>query len=91
MKKLIILLVFLFIASITFAAEFTPLSFEKTFEAKMGNVTFNHQVHKTQDCVACHTAINENKGVDKSFGHKFCKSCHKTNDGPTKCKECHVK
>lgn len=87
MKKLIICLVIMFAASTAYA----DLSFQKVFKAKMGNVTFNHLIHKTQDCEACHTAVNANNGVNKDFGHHFCKDCHKANAGPTKCKECHVK
>ncbi|MEA1980884.1 MAG: cytochrome c3 family protein [candidate division Zixibacteria bacterium] len=90
MKNLIITLTILFIASISYA-EFVPLSFEKVFEAKYGNVTFDHQTHVDQDCVVCHAAINENMGMNKDFGHGFCKDCHKTDAGPTKCKECHIK
>lgn len=87
MKRFIICLAIVAMATTVYA----ELSFEKVFEAKFGNITFNHLSHVDADCVACHGAINENEGMDKAFGHGFCKDCHKANEGPTKCKECHIK
>jgi len=74
------------------AADNPDLGFAKVFQGeKHGTVTFDHLSHIKQDCVKCHTAKLEAGGVTKDFGHKFCKACHKAENGPTKCKECHVK
>jgi len=78
---------------------------EVKLEAKMGTVTFQHAVHQERvaDCKTCHHmgveagACRSCHGVKpeapkaKDAFHKVCKDCHKTQNGPTKCKGCHVK
>jgi hypothetical protein len=64
------------------------------YENKKGTVTFNHPLHqeKLVECVKCHEGVPEKIEVDKTFGHKTCKACHKEmKEGPTKCNACHVK
>ena len=64
-----------------------------TYENKKGTVTFNHKAHqeKLDDCAKCHEGEPVKIEVNKVYGHKSCKSCHKEMNGPTKCNECHVK
>ena len=64
-----------------------------TYEAKNGNVTFDHDLHKKAagSCVKCHEGAPGPIDVDKSLGHGLCKDCHKDMGGPTKCNECHKK
>ena len=78
---------------------------EVKLEASMGTVTFQHRAHQSRvdDCVTCHHEGVEAGACSschdakpevpraKTVFHQLCKSCHKTNDGPTKCKGCHVK
>ena len=80
---------------------------EVKYEVKIGTVTFNHEAHATyiNDCIACHHTGTEPVGCKtchlatkgnapkaKDAYHKQCKSCHKEmKQGPTKCKECHIK
>ncbi len=78
---------------------------EVKLKASMGTVTFQHRAHQSRvedcttchhqgvaagACTSCHDAKPEAPKAKKVF-HKLCKSCHKKNDGPTKCKGCHVK
>lgn len=93
MKKLLVALMLVaFAASTTFAGDIVK------YECKKGTVTFNHKMHgeKVVDScknAACHGAAAPAKiEVNKKTAHsKMCKTCHKTNAGPTKCKGCHVK
>lgn len=76
-----------------------------TFKSKKGNVTFDHDLHKTKGsckachhkgqqskCSTCHTRKGENGNLNtKKAYHKNCKGCHKKDGGPTKCKGCHIK
>lgn len=78
---------------------------EVKLDASMGAVTFNHAAHQESvaDCATCHHvsveagACRSCHGADpevskaKKVFHKLCKDCHKKNEGPTKCKGCHVK
>ena len=107
MKKIMILLVALSIVSVAaftaVADENGPA--EIKLEASMGAVTFQHAKHqkRVEDCTTCHhegvaagacTSCHDAKPEApkaKTVFHALCKSCHKTNDGPTKCKGCHVK
>ena len=107
MKKLMTLFVALSIVSLAaftvIAAENGPE--EVVLEASMGNVTFQHSAHqgRVADCTTCHHLGVEAGACTSCHGakpeapnaktvfHKLCKDCHKTNDGPTKCKGCHVK
>ena len=107
MKKIITLFVAISFVSIAafsvIAAEKAPA--EVTLEASMGNITFQHAMHegRVEDCTTCHhegveagacTSCHDAKPEApkaKKVFHKLCKSCHKKNDGPTKCKGCHVK
>ncbi len=90
------------ITSFTYATDNGPGTV--TYTVKMGTVTFDHAAHqKRTECSTCHHTGDYVKckschGVDskapkaKNAYHKNCKSCHKElKQGPTKCKECHVK
>jgi len=39
-------------------------------------------------CRSCHGVTAEIPKAKDAF-HQLCKSCHKAQNGPTKCKECH--
>ena len=104
MKKFIavlIMVVFVGIAANVVAANGPA---EVKFEAKPGAVTFKHAEHEKRagDCAICHhngvdngacrTCHDGTKAASfKNAAHKVCKDCHKSNNGPTKCKGCHVK
>lgn len=66
-----------------------------TFEAKNGNVTFNHKKHQEtlKECKVCHEkGPGKIEGFGKDFAHKSCKGCHSDKGaGPTKCTDCHKK
>ena len=78
---------------------------EVKLEASMGAITFKHRAHqeRVDDCKTCHHAGPEAGACTschdakpeapkaKTVFHQLCKACHKNNDGPTKCKGCHVK
>ncbi len=74
------------------------------FQARMGQVTFPHDLHHQQyDCQTCHhtdgyQSCGQCHGARadapkrKDAFHALCKDCHsKEARGPAKCKECHVK
>lgn len=105
MKNLTITLtafIFAFTATLVAAQNNGPP--EVTYSPKMGTVTFNHTQHQAAaDCATCHhtgdyASCKSCHGVDpkapkaKVAFHKQCKDCHKElKQGPTKCKECHIK
>lgn len=66
-----------------------------TFEAKNGNVTFDHKKHQqiAGDCKTCHEkGPGKIEGFGKDWAHKSCKGCHEQRKaGPTRCGECHKK
>ena len=91
MKKLLFILLFLSVASFSFAGN---ADFVKTYSGH-GTVTFDHSKHNhyETDCDYCHTPLKAN-GVDKKFGHAVCRDCHKKSQektAPTKCSGCHIK
>ena len=90
MKKIIICLTILLAATIA-NAEVNFDSFEKEFDTKFGKVTFDHQIHRAEDCISCHDAVKENSGIDKKFAHSFCTDCHKSKAVPVSCTKCHIK
>jgi predicted CXXCH cytochrome family protein len=71
MKKLVVLLAVFAIVGIAMYAIAAPK--EIVFEAKNGNVTFNHEAHlPTGDCFSCHHTNDEStKDAIAS-----CRSCH---------------
>lgn len=89
MKKCVVMIMLLALvgAGVAFAADIV------TYESKKGDVTFNHKAHADSlgDCAKCHEGTPEKIEVDKNYGHKTCKNCHKEMTGPTKCKGCHLK
>jgi cytochrome c553 len=91
MKKLVLIMVLLaFVgATVAIAAD------SYTYENKKGTVTFQHKAHQERvagDCATCHEGTPAKIDVDKTFGHKTCKACHKMmKKGPTKCNDCHKK
>ena len=90
MKKLVIIMMLLaFVgANVAIAAD------SYTYDNKKGTVTFDHAAHQEKvagDCAKCHEGTPAKIEVDKNFGHKTCKTCHKEMSGPTKCNECHKK
>jgi len=92
-KMLLIVLVVLLSVGVSLSA---GTNFTKTYNAKNGVVTFNHGVHSSKDkCISCHTELDSFGGVvNKDFGHKVCKSCHRSSglkSAPTFCTGCHKK
>ena len=88
MKKLIIaLMIVAFTVTAVWAADVV------TYENSKGNVTFNHKAHGDKlGCKACHEGAPAKIAVDKDSAHKaVCKDCHKAQNGPTKCNDCHKK
>ena len=91
MKKLVLIAMILaFVgANIAVAADVM------TFENKKGTITFQHKAHQERlggDCTKCHEGTPGKFGINKDFGHKTCKACHKEmGQGPTKCNDCHKK
>lgn len=69
----------------------TSTAIATTIETKKGPVEFPHSVHYNalqMSCVACHDI---HALAAKKASHDFCKGCHKEmNQGPTKCKGCHL-
>lgn len=88
MKKLIVLIAIIFVASTASAKTITHL---RVLEAKNGNVVFDHITHIKENCIECHLEINNAGGMNKAFAHEYCQRCHKVSNGPTKCGECHKK
>lgn len=65
-----------------------------TYEAKNGNVTFDHKMHadKLGDCAKCHQGEPGPIEMSKDFAHKEgCNDCHKAMGAPSKCNDCHKK
>ncbi|PLX94841.1 MAG: cytochrome C [Desulfuromonas sp.] len=88
MKKLLVAAMLVAFATVAYASDTVVM------EAKNGNVTFNHKNHSaSMECKVCHGEGTPSKiDIDKKAAHALCKDCHKTKkQGPTKCKECHVK
>jgi hypothetical protein len=89
MKRLLIisLMIVAFAVTVAYAADVV------TYETKQGTVTFNHKAHsEKQDCASCHEGEPAKIEIDKTAAHgAACKDCHKKMNGPTKCKECHIK
>lgn len=96
MKNLLVLIITLslitFAATLVIADSSGPAEIE--YPTKMGTVTFNHASHESlTDCASCHSAV---QGIDKKERkdafHDLCISCHKEQQqGPTSCKDCHIR
>ncbi|MBE0598376.1 MAG: cytochrome C [Desulfuromonadales bacterium] len=87
MKKLLIAL----LAAAVFAAPALAADVV-VFEAKNGNVTFDHAAHqKRAECAKCHQGTPAKFEVTKDWAHATCKGCHQEKSGPTKCNDCHKK
>ena len=103
MKKMCLLLLIAAFVATAFAATVSAKApAEVVYETKFGNVTFDHDMHKSQGCKTCHhtgdfTSCKDCHNGDsavkaKDAYHQSCKGCHEEKAaGPTKCKECHVK
>ena len=94
MKKLVIMMMLLTFVGATIAVAANTGPEVMTFENKKGTITFQHKAHQERldgDCAKCHEGTPAKFEVDKNFGHKTCKACHKKMSGPTKCNECHAK
>lgn len=90
MKKTVIIALALIFACVTVATAADVM----TFENKKGTITFEHKKHQDAlggDCTKCHEGTPGKFGLDKKFGHKTCKGCHKEMGAPTKCSGCHQK
>ena len=90
MKKLVIMMMLLAFVGVNVAIADDIM----TFENKKGTITFQHKAHQEKlggDCTKCHEGTPGTFEVNKDFGHKTCKACHKKMNGPTKCAGCHVK
>jgi ribosomal protein S27AE len=67
---------------------------EIVYQAKNGNVTFNHATHAERlECGKCHQQDPPEKiEINREAAHgPACQDCHKQMQGPVKCAECHVK
>jgi hypothetical protein len=100
MKKMLVVIIALVLAC-TYAyagGELNP-DFTKEYPNSKGTVTFNHQLHAEVlgECADCHAQLKAfGDIVDKKFGHKVCKTCHKDNiqsapNAPVACTGCHVR
>lgn len=103
MKKFLVLTLICLLPTLCFAvADNGPP--EVKFTPKMGTVTFPHAAHQSRtDCATCHHTgdyaqckschgVKAEAPKSKDAYHNLCQGCHKTmQQGPTKCKECHVK
>ncbi len=105
MKKLLILFVAVTMVSAAamsvIAAGNGPA--EIKLPASMGEVSFDHAAHQGRvpdcttchhqgegtSCKSCHDAKPDAPKAKKVF-HSLCKDCHKQQNGPTKCKQCHT-
>ena len=92
MKKIVLIVVMVLFASLVYAND---TDFTKTYEGR-GVVTFNHTTHSSdpESCVGCHSVFDVDGVMTKDFGHKVCKTCHKSvgkKVAPTTCTGCHVK
>ncbi len=94
MKKLVVLVMLLAFAgaSLAIAAGKDVV----VLENKKGNITFQHKKHQEYlggDCSKCHEGTPAKIEVDRNFGHKTCRACHKEMKGnaPTRCNGCHKK
>jgi predicted CXXCH cytochrome family protein len=96
MKKLFTLLIAIslvsVVATLVVAQSSGPAEIE--YPTKMGTVTFNHTSHENLvDCASCHSLVQgiEKKERKDAF-HDLCISCHKEQkQGPTGCRDCHIK
>ncbi len=94
MKKFVVLTMLL--AFVGVGVAFAAGQDVVTYENKKGTITFQHKAHQERlggDCAKCHEGTPAKIAVDKDFGHKTCKACHKEMGGnaPTKCNGCHQK
>jgi hypothetical protein len=91
MKKLLVMMMLLAFVGVNVAIAADVM----TFENKKGTITFDHKAHQERlggDCTKCHEGTPGKFGIDKKFGHKTCKACHKSmKKGPTRCNDCHKK
>ncbi len=104
-KSLMLIILFALVLGLSsmVIAEVQPPA-EVQFTPKMGKVSFDHTVHQQQtecitchhtgeyaSCRSCHGVVAEAPKAKNAF-HSLCKDCHsKLKQGPTKCKECHIK
>ena len=90
MKKLVLIMMLLAFVAVNVAVAADVVVYENS----KGNITFNHAAHQEKlagDCAKCHEGEPAKIAVDKDYGHKTCKECHKEMNGPTKCNDCHKK
>ncbi|MCK4508071.1 MAG: cytochrome c3 family protein [Desulfuromonadales bacterium] len=96
-RSLLIILLFSFLFSNSFADSDLNYKFTKTYQNSAGAVTFSHEQHAlvyAKDCAQCHSALKIFGGeVNELFAHNFCKQCHldTSTGGPTDCVGCHNK
>jgi hypothetical protein len=101
MKKLMVVIVGLFIVSGSFSAVLADQPKDpgrEIINLKMGvvDLRFQHWKHQSNvhnACFNCHkTKIGVIDGWDKEVAHKICIPCHDLESkGPVQCHECHVK
>jgi hypothetical protein len=105
MKKFIFLMLMIMTSTMAVAVnlQIQTVPDIRTFDqAKMGTVSFDHNIHCDVTCTTCHHTksfdtcstchTSDSEVNSKTAFHDNCKGCHKeVNQGPTKCKECHIK
>ena len=92
MKKLIaVLAAFALLAAAVYA--FAAAADVYTYEARNGNVTFEHQGHVdalgADSCAKCHADGPGPIDVTKDWAHETCTGCHKDMGAPARCNDCH--
>jgi nitrate/TMAO reductase-like tetraheme cytochrome c subunit len=60
----------------------------------LGNVTFSHQTHQSQNCIACHVRL-VHRDVNPPYykspgGMSTCLECHNGQTAPSQCSTCHA-
>lgn len=53
------------------------------------DLIFAHEVHSDYQCSTCHTTIADDGALGDGPKMTLCLDCHKKEDGPQECSECH--
>jgi len=99
MKRLVLMLGMLSLATVSFAAvtETPKNDGAEVILLKMGDIElpfqhWKHQKSVNNECFHCHnTKIGKIDGWGKDAAHKICIACHDLEDkGPVACRQCHT-